>query len=184
MQRRVQVAQAFLHDPEMLFLDEPTVGLDPLARRDTLDLIKAKVKEGMTVFYTTHVLDEVDYLCDRVVVLVKGKIAVLDTPGNLRRKYGGHKTLDLHLGHSSENAVSNFMEELTYHGKTNTNVSLVKPELDSSLITLHVENSGEIVSEILSIASKLGVTIISLTMKEPSLDDAFIEILKKTKTVQ
>lgn len=178
LQRRVQVAQEFLHDPEILFLDEPTIGLDPLARRSTLDLIKTKASEGMTVFYTTHVLEEVDYLCDRAAVLVKGRIAALDTPRNLRRKYGGLKTLEIFLGDSSKKTISDFIEELARYGKEHNGFSDVKPELDLETITLRTQGPSDIFSDITSLASRLGVKIRSISMKEPSLEETFIEILK------
>ncbi|MGY5142182.1 MAG: ABC transporter ATP-binding protein, partial [Nitrosopumilus sp.] len=70
--RRVQVAREFMHDMDLLFLDEPTVGLDPSARRKLLDFIKNKVSSGLTIFYTTHILSEVEYLCDEVAIIDKG----------------------------------------------------------------------------------------------------------------
>ncbi len=132
----------------------------------------------MTVFYTTHVLEEVSYLCDRAAVLVKGKIAALDTPRNLRRKYGGLKTVEISLGDSSKKMLAKFVKELVRYSKEYSSFSDVKQESDSDLITLRTEEPGNIFSEITSLASKLGVKIKSLSMKEPSLEETFIEILK------
>src|SRR5881628_4102489 len=83
--RRLQVAREFLHDMDLLFLDEPTVGLDPLVRRGILDYFKEKVKEGLSIFFTTHILEEAEYLCDRIAVINQGKIVQVDTPENLKR---------------------------------------------------------------------------------------------------
>src|SRR5712692_4902156 len=93
--RRLQVAREFLHDMELLFLDEPTVGLDPLVRRSTLDFIKQKVKDGLTIFFTTHILEEAEYLCDRVGVIDHGKIITLDSPSNLKRHFGRFKAIEV-----------------------------------------------------------------------------------------
>src|SRR2546428_3530254 len=82
--RRVQVAREFMHDMDLLFLDEPTVGLDPSARRGLLDFVKKKVKEGLTIFFTTHILNEAEYLCDEVAIINKGKIIAVDTPDELK----------------------------------------------------------------------------------------------------
>ncbi len=96
--RRVQVAREFIHDMEILFLDEPTVGLDVIMRRELLDSVREEVRRGLTVVFTTHNLEEADYLCDRVAVIEGGKILVLDDLENLKRLYGGKKTIDLTVG--------------------------------------------------------------------------------------
>jgi len=84
--RRVQVAREFMHDMDLLFLDEPTVGLDPTARRQLLDFLKNKVKEkNLTIFYTTHVLTEAEYLCDNIAIINKGKIITVDSPNELKK---------------------------------------------------------------------------------------------------
>ena len=180
LQRRVQVAQEFLHDPKVLFLDEPTVGLDPLSRRYTLDLIKSKAKEGMTIFYTTHVLEEVDYICDRAAVIDKGRIAVIGSPRDLKQKYGGLKTVEITLGDSSENAVSSFLSELTHYSEQHNNVLDINHERTLNLITLQTkENPGNLLNEIILLSSNNRVKINSLIMKEPSLEDTFIKIIKE-----
>ncbi len=98
--RRVQVAKEFMHSMDVLFLDEPTVGLDILMRRALLDSVRDEVRRGLTVVFTTHNLEEADYLCDRVAVIDQGKILVLDTVENLKRLYGGKKTIDLTVGNA------------------------------------------------------------------------------------
>ena len=175
-----KLAQEFLHDPKVLFLDEPTVGLDPLSRRYTLDLIKSKAKEGMTIFYTTHVLEEVDYICDRAAVIDKGRIAVIGSPRDLKQKYGGLKTVEITLGDSSENAVSSFLSELTHYSEQHNNVLDIKHERTLNLITLQTkENPGNLLNEIILLSSNNRVKINSLIMKEPSLEDTFIKIIKE-----
>ena len=95
--RRVQVAREFMHDMELLFLDEPTVGLDPSARRKLLDYLKNKVKTGLTIFYTTHILSEAEYLCDEIAIIDKGKILTVDSPDGLKNRFGKGKTIKIHL---------------------------------------------------------------------------------------
>jgi ABC-2 type transport system ATP-binding protein len=185
LQRRVQVAQEFLHDPEMLFLDEPTVGLDPLMRRATLDLIKKKANEGLTVFYTTHVLEEADYLCDRVAILVKGKIAVLETPKKLKRKIGGIQTYEIGVGESSQKKIDEFVKALKQYDDGHSNISDIKLESDLGIITLvsecdHDTNRvcGSTISGIVTLAEKHRIGIETFSTKEPSLEEAFIEVLR------
>jgi len=101
--RRVQVAREFMHDMDLLFLDEPTVGLDPTARRQLLDFLKNKVKEkNLTIFYTTHVLTEAEYLCDNIAIINKGKIITVDSPNELKKRFGREKTIKINISSNTE----------------------------------------------------------------------------------
>jgi ABC-2 type transport system ATP-binding protein len=106
--RRLQVAREFIHDMDLLFLDEPTVGLDPIVRRTLLDFFKERVHEGLTIFFTTHILEEAEYLCDRLAVINQGRIVDIDTPENLKRRFGSAKAVEFKLlqGTSKELAAS------------------------------------------------------------------------------
>lgn len=90
MKRRLMIARALLHQPQILFLDEPTVGLDPQVRRRLWDLIHRLKNEGLTVMLTTHYIEEAESLCDRVAILEKGKLIALDTPAALCRGLGDY----------------------------------------------------------------------------------------------
>jgi ABC-2 type transport system ATP-binding protein len=105
--RRVQVAREFMHDMELLFLDEPTVGLDPAARRKLLDFLREQVKNsGLTIFYTTHVLSEAEYLCDNIAIINNGKIMAVDSPSELKNRFGHEKTIKIHISKVSEELKS------------------------------------------------------------------------------
>ena len=96
--RRVQVAREFMHDMDLLFLDEPTVGLDPNARRDLLDYLQNRVRAtGLSIFYTTHILTEAEYLCDEIAIMNRGRLLEVDTPDALKAKLGDEKTIKIHL---------------------------------------------------------------------------------------
>jgi ABC-2 type transport system ATP-binding protein len=88
MKQRLMVARALVNQPRILFLDEPTEGLDPVSAESIRNLILAEAKKGVTVFLTTHDMLEADKLCDRVAFIERGKIAALDTPHNLKQQYG------------------------------------------------------------------------------------------------
>lgn len=92
MKKRLDLAVALLNKPAIIFLDEPTEGLDPVGRRKVWEYLKKLNKEGTTVFLTTHYMQEADYLCDRIAIIDKGKIIVIDSPEELKKKVGG--TLD------------------------------------------------------------------------------------------
>jgi len=88
MKRRLQIARALLHEPDILFLDEPTVGLDPQTRRRLWEIIRDLNKQGMTMLLTTHYMDEVEYLCDRIGIMDGGSLIELGTLQDFRRKHG------------------------------------------------------------------------------------------------
>jgi len=88
LKQRVLIARALIHNPELLFLDEPTIGLDPNIAKEIRKIIKILKEEGKTVFLTTHYMEEADALCDRVAIINEGKIIALDSPHELRLKYG------------------------------------------------------------------------------------------------
>ena len=109
--RRVQVAREMMHDMDILFLDEPTTGLDVFMRRELLDSIKREVRQGLTVVFTTHNLEEADYFCDRIAVIDQGKILAMDTVENLKRLYGGKKTVEVTLSGGDAAAFFAKLEE-------------------------------------------------------------------------
>jgi len=95
MKQRLLIARALLHRPKILFLDEPTLGLDPNMAREIREIVGNLVKQGVTVFLTTHYMEEADQLCDRVAILDRGRIAALDTPANLKAKLGNGRPVSL-----------------------------------------------------------------------------------------
>jgi ABC-2 type transport system ATP-binding protein len=95
MKQKLHLARGILHEPEMLFLDEPTIGLDPKSARETRKLIRSLVADGVTVFLTTHYMFEAEELCQRLAVLSKGRIVARDTVGGLRRLVGGDRTIEV-----------------------------------------------------------------------------------------
>jgi ABC-2 type transport system ATP-binding protein len=89
MKQRLLIARALLHRPQVLFLDEPTKGLDPGVARDIRDIVQGLKRDGVTVFLTTHYMEEADRLCDRVAIMHQGRIVALDTPGTLKQNIDG-----------------------------------------------------------------------------------------------
>ena len=96
MKRRVNLAIALMGHPKLLFLDEPTVGIDPQSRNNIYETIEGLRDKGMTILYTTHYMEEADRLCKRVAIMDGGKIIAMDTPGSLKRQIGDaeHATLE------------------------------------------------------------------------------------------
>ena len=171
--RRVQVAREFMHDMDLLFLDEPTVGLDPSARRMLLDYIKKEVKAGLTVFFTTHIMEEAEYLCDEIAIINKGKILAFDTPAGLKQKYGGIKTIEIKLKDTSARSVLHLVNGI------DNNSYIEIPETNTLMIdSVHAQ---EIVVKTMELFSKNGVQIESITITPPSLEDVFLTIVNYGK---
>ena len=167
--RRVQVAREFMHDMDLLFLDEPTVGLDPSARRGLLDFIKSKVKDGLTIFFTTHILEEAEYLCDDIAIINKGKIIAVDTPDELKNKFGREKTIKIHVSEQENiSALLSGIPDCTI-------------EHDSGvMITVRSSQSEQVLQDVLKILASNGITVEDLSVVPTSLEEIFLSVVKNS----
>ena len=166
MRKRLDIAGGLLHHPKVLFLDEPTVGLDIQTRRKIWQYIKKiHVEFEMTIFVTTHYMEEADSLCDRIGIMDHGKIQVIDTPKNMKNALGNEiisLVIDTNNNHDS------FLEELK-------KIEFIKKINEDNLkLTLFTSNGTEVIPEIFQISSKLDIKINSISLTQPTLDDVFI----------
>ncbi|HIA26295.1 MAG TPA: ABC transporter ATP-binding protein [Candidatus Nitrosopelagicus sp.] len=151
--RRVQVAREFMHDMDLLFLDEPTVGLDPTARRQLLDFLRNKVKEtNLTIFYTTHVLTEAEYLCDNIAIINKGRIVTIDSPNELKNRFGHEKTIKIHV-----------------YCKIEFNTG--------ATITIQSTNSELVLMNVLKILNQNNISIDDLSAIPTNLEEIFLKVV-------
>jgi ABC-2 type transport system ATP-binding protein len=165
--RRVQVAREFIHDMDILFLDEPTVGLDVIMRRTLLDSIREQVRRGLTVVFTTHNLEEADYLCDRVAVIDEGKILVLDSLENLKQLYGGKKTIDLTVANGD---AERFFPALATRLGARATVTIK----NASAVIL-TDDPKDALSKIAELTQTLGVQLEWLNVRKNTLEDVFLQ---------
>ena len=167
--RRVQVAREFMHDMELLFLDEPTVGLDPSARRKLLDYLKSKVKTGLTIFYTTHILSEAEYLCDQIAIIDKGKIVTVDSPDALKNRFGKEKTIKIHLLEKQSRVTSllSGISDCKIDFETGTN------------IVIRSEQSELVLLKVLKILNENGVEIEDLSAVPTNLEEIFLNMVRE-----
>jgi ABC-2 type transport system ATP-binding protein len=172
--RRVQVAREMIHDMDVLFLDEPTVGLDVLMRRELLDSIKKEVGKGLTVLFTTHNLEEADYLCDRIAVIDAGKILALDTVENLKVLYGGKKTVEVTVGGGD---AARFFHDL---GEKLGPGSALKASGSSAV--LMVEEPKEALQMIVDLSQAAGLQIEWLNVRKNTLEDVFIDSVTRSES--
>ena len=166
--RRVQVAREFMHDMDLLFLDEPTVGLDPTARRQLLDFLKNKVKEkNLTIFYTTHVLTEAEYLCDNIAIINKGKIITVDSPNELKNRFGKEKTIKIHISSNTE-TLPDLLE----------NIQDCKIDYGTgATITIRSTNSEIVLMNILKILNQNNIAIDDLSAIPTNLEEIFLKVV-------
>ena len=167
--RRVQVAREFMHDMDLLFLDEPTAGLDPSARRKLLDYLKNKVKTGLTIFYTTHILTEAEYLCDKIAIIDKGKIITIDSPDALKNSFGKEKTIKIHL-----------LEKQSEISSLLSRIPDCKIDFDTGTnIIIHSEQSELVLLQVLKILSNNHIEIEDLSAVPTNLEDIFLKMVRE-----
>lgn len=162
--QRVGIAIALVNDPEVLFLDEPTTGLDPKARRDVWNMINGLKAKGKTILLTTHYMDEAYHLADRVCVLHKGKIVAEGSPEDLINLHGGGNTLVMRT--CSREAILRLTEVLPDCKVTGSDVSVKLSERDS-IATM---------SKAIAILNADGLACKELYVKKPTLEDVFINL--------
>jgi ABC-2 type transport system ATP-binding protein len=170
--RRLQVAREFMHDSELMFLDEPTLGLDPQARRITLDYVREKTKEGVTVFFTTHVMEEAEYVCDRIAIIDHGKIIALDTVDNIKQKFGGLSVIQVQVKERNRD-LKKELEQLEGVEK------VLAPKEPEQPLKVYSKQINDVIPKILNIITSNKLRITDLRVREPSLEDVFIQMVKE-----
>lgn len=169
--RRVQVAREFMHDMDLLFLDEPTMGLDPSARRILLDYVKKHVQGGLTVFFTTHIMDEAEYLCDEIAIINRGKIIATDTPAGLKQRYGGVKAVEIKLKDSTAQSIMHIIRPIAGGSKIET------PAEDT--VRISSAEAQDMLVKIIESLSKNSVQIESVSVNPPTLEEVFLTVIGK-----
>ena len=172
LRRRLQVAREFLHDAELLILDEPTVGMDVLARRSFLDFCKEYAAGGKTVFYTTHIVSEAEFLCDRIAIIHRGRIIAMDSPSELKKKYGGVKGVSVVLRKYSD--VVNLSKALDGIA----NVSTKEVLEDTNEIKIISEDPFKLVYDLSKFFGPNNYEVVeSISLTGPSLEEVIVRLV-------
>ena len=161
MRRRLELAQALVHEPEVLFLDEPTIGLDVSARRSIWEYIASLRRDGMTVFVTTHYMDEADHACDRVAIIDKGRLVAVDTPQALKHHYASD-VISVRIPGKYTPVSGDFFAPL---GNTGNDYSF---STDDGIETL---------PELKSLLEEAGNRIEGVSLRTATLDDVFLQLI-------
>src|SRR5450432_4833238 len=164
--QRLAVATALVGSPRVLFLDEPTTGLDPQSRRQLWDIIRAFQKAGGTVLLTTHYMDEAERLCDRLAIVDHGKVIAEGTPADLIERLGGHHMVEFQVsGHANGDADV---------WRTLPGVKSVRD--DNGLVCLNVHEPHLTIPALLDAVEKKGEHLLHLTTRQASLEDVFVRL--------
>ena len=174
MQRRLSLAATLVHNPELIFLDEPTAGVDPVLRRKFWDYFNHLKQEGRTLFVTTQYVSEAAY-CDLVAVMRDGRLLLVDTPEMLRKRAYGGDVVDLRTETRLEDHCLQILWNEPYvHGRIR--------RLDETTVRITVDEASTAVPAILSWAQEQGVAIASVEEYLPPFDDVFVELMRSEPT--
>ncbi|MBW4437744.1 MAG: ATP-binding cassette domain-containing protein [Pleurocapsa minor GSE-CHR-MK-17-07R] len=170
MRRRLDLAMGLAHEPEILFLDEPTTGLDPASRRDIWAEVRRLNRElGMTIFLTTQYLEEADELADRIAIMVKGKIAIEGQPEALKSSLGSES---INVTFKDADSAASAKDELAE--------MFDRVQLDRRMVRLYKNGAAQVVPAVVNRLNERALVPTSLTLTTPTLDDVFLQVTGQT----
>jgi ABC-2 type transport system ATP-binding protein len=165
-QQRLMIVRALMHEPQIIFLDEPTVGLDPQARLGLWDILRDLHDRGRTIVMTTHYMDEADRLCDRLAIIDRGKLLALDSPRALKAKAPGGTLLELVLDGDAMPAA-----ELA-----ETLAGISRVEAQDGILRAHSDRGGQVLPALIEVAESTGRTVTDIHLLQPSLETLFVSL--------
>lgn len=166
MKRRINIAASLLHNPEIIIMDEPTVGIDPQSRNHILETVKNLNGEGITVIYTSHYMEEVEYLCTRIAIVDHGKVIALGDKDELKGIVAEKNTIELELSSVTPAMLESLRGIKSVTGiKTEGNKLIVLSEVGTNLLT-----------EVLSVIAGINVKVLSVKLEETNLESVFLSL--------
>lgn len=172
MKRRINIGASLMHEPELLIMDEPTVGIDPQSRNHILETVKRLNQNGMTVIYTSHYMEEVEFLCDRIGIVDKGKMIALGTKADLVNRLAGGTVIKL--------SVASLNEAFMTSIKNVPNVERVITNKEASSLEIFVQHHQQAFGEIMACAMENQIQVLSFEVQEPNLESLFLSLTGRT----
>jgi ABC-2 type transport system ATP-binding protein len=172
MKRRINIAASLMHEPELLIMDEPTVGIDPQSRNHILETVKRLNQNGMTVIYTSHYMEEVEFICDRIGIVDQGKMIALGTKNDLVNRLAGGTLIKLSAASLEDEFVASLLKL--------TNVERVVPDMENNALDILVQHHQLAFSEIFACAMENRIQVLSFEVKEPNLENLFLSLTGRT----
>ncbi len=170
MAQRLMVARAIFHRPAVLFLDEPTAGLDPQGRLALWEILGELNRAGQTILLTTHYMEEADQLCERVAIMDHGKILALDTPAELKRSVGAEEIVVVRTSGDGTALAEQLASEIP---------EITRTRVIDGGVELHVKGAQRLVPRVVNAAESGGFELADLSVAEPSLETVFINLTGK-----
>lgn len=167
MKRRINIGAALMHEPQLLIMDEPTVGIDPQSRNHILETVKSLNEQGMTVIYTSHYMEEVEFLCKRIAIIDEGKLIISGTKKDLNNRLAGGTVLKLTV----DSLQPSFIEQVKKLNGVEKVIVQPAEEID-----VHLQSKIEIVADIILLASRSGITISNMQIQEANLETLFLQL--------
>ncbi|MFD3450430.1 ABC transporter ATP-binding protein [Microbacteriaceae bacterium 4G12] len=167
MKRRINIGAALMHKPELLIMDEPTVGIDPQSRNHILETVKGLNEQGMTVIYTSHYMEEVEYLCKRIAIIDHGKVIAIGTKSDLCNRLANGVVIKMKVN-QLEDSFIRAVKEIPQ-------VDRIVTDKDDSMIDIFVVKE-QVIGDIVACTVMHGVQVLALEVKEPNLEALFLQL--------
>jgi len=167
MAQRLKIGRALMHDPAILFLDEPTTGLDPQARRAMWDLLTELNQKGLTILLTTHYMEEADQLCSRTAIVDHGKVLALDSPAQLKRSVPGGYLVELQVRNGANGSFADALQTLP---------GVVEIKSENDRVRIYADRVEGLLANAMRLAGEQNVMVTDAHVSEPSLENLFLHL--------
>jgi len=192
MKRRVNIAAGIMHHPRLLIMDEPTVGIDPQSRNHILETVKELNRRGMTVLYTSHYMEEVEFLCDRVGIMDHGRIIALGTIDDLKRLVGDENVISVRVADVPDGVLDALaalpaVDKVIVPARERTgtdaeDAGAAQPSEAGDGVTIQVlsRDSGAVIADVVGVFGRAGAHVLAVDVREPNLESVFLHLTGKS----
>jgi ABC-2 type transport system ATP-binding protein len=190
MKRRINIAAGILHHPKLLIMDEPTVGIDPQSRNHILETVKQLNTRGMTVLYTSHYMEEVEFLCDRVAIVDHGRVIAMGTIDELKRLVGDENVITVKVESVPDGALEALRQLPVVDSATAVTTAVQDGDggvtgegeqtEEAPSIQVLSRDSGAVIADVVGVLGRLGARILAVDVREPNLESVFLHLTGKS----